>query len=91
LYFEQRKPLLAEPVLKEAIRQSEMQAEPDYPFLPSILKMYAKICRQNGRKAEAREMEQRLQKIESSCSQACQSQQTIAASDLMAGAQSRSR
>jgi tetratricopeptide (TPR) repeat protein len=89
LYLEAHEPDLAEPVLKQAIENAEL--DPDYPFLNTILRMYAEVCRQVGRKAEAREIEHRAKRIESACSQTCQAQQTITASDLLAETQSRLR
>jgi tetratricopeptide (TPR) repeat protein len=91
VYLEAHEPLLAEPVLKEAILISDTELDPDYPFLGPILRLYAEVCRQTGRKAEARKMDQRAKEIESTCSQMCQAQQTITASDLLAERQSHLR
>jgi tetratricopeptide (TPR) repeat protein len=91
VYLEAHEPLLAEPVLKQAIFISDTELDPDYPFLGPILRMYADVCRQTGRKAEARRMDERAKEIESRCSQMCQAQQTITASDLLAEHQSHLR
>jgi tetratricopeptide (TPR) repeat protein len=84
LYLEAHEPLRAEPILKEAIRIVDTELGPDYPYTGAILKMYADVFRQTGRKSEAKQAEQRAKLIEDTCSQLCQSQQTISTSDLLA-------
>lgn len=88
LYLEMHEPLRAEPLLKEAIRLSETELGPDYPFIGAIFEMYSEVCRQTSRKAEAREMEHRARQIENSCTQLCVARQTVNASDLI-GKQNR--
>lgn len=86
-YLEKKMPLKAEPVLSEAVRLS--QADPDYPLLVPILRMYATVFRETGRKAEAREIEARAKAVARGCSQVCMARLTISASDFVAGNQSR--
>ncbi len=83
LYLENHEPLMAEPILKDAIRLSETELGPDYPYIGAILEMYSDVCRQLGRKAEAKEMQSRAREIEHSCTQLCVAQKTVNASDLL--------